>query len=114
LNAGLLNMVIDPSEKNRLKSFKFLTFQTFIVVYQRRQDPAQVQCNETEKSNSNDLQQQSQHQMGISLLQVMCIDVDDVAPDGLQGDERKCQVFELCVSGQVLFVDYMFVDGIRS
>lgn len=37
--------------------------------------------------------------------QVMGVDVDDIAPDGLRGDQRERQVLVLRVDRQVLFVD---------
>lgn len=98
----------------RVQKFSFLTFQTFIVVYQRRQSRTRVQSNVTEESNTNDLPQQSQDEMRLSLLQIVRIDVDDVAPDGGWRHERESQVFELCVDGQVLFVDCTLVDGVGT
>lgn len=46
--------------------------------------------------------------------QVMRVDVDDVAPDGLRRDQRQRQVLVLRVQREVLLVDRALVYRVRA
>lgn len=52
--------------------------------------------------------------MGLSLGEVVGVDVDDVAADGLGGVEGEGEVLPLRVGGQALLVDGALVDGLRD
>lgn len=52
--------------------------------------------------------------MRFALGQVVGVDVDDVAADGLRRRQRQGEVLMLCVQGQVLLVDGALVDCVRT
>lgn len=114
LNAGALQVVIDPSEENRFRRQLHQVLETLIVVDQRGQAGTRVQRDVTEETDADDLPQQAEDEMGLSLLQVVRIDVDDVAADRRRRHEGQRQILELRVHRQVLLVDRPLVDGVGT
>ena len=61
----------------------------------------------------NDLPQQAENQMLLSIADVVWPDVDDVTTNGFGASQSELEILELLVDGQRFsFVDGAFVDGV--
>lgn len=76
-------MVVHPSQKYRLWREFQQFLDPFAVLQKCRQTRTILQGDLTEQTNSDDLPKESQDQVWRSFGEVVGIDVDDVATDGL-------------------------------
>ena len=66
------------------------------------------------QTHSNDLPQESENEMLLSLDEIVSVDVDDVAADRLSGVQGQRQVLDLGVDRVGLLVERALVDGVRT
>lgn len=83
LSAGSLQMVINPSHEDLLRRQSPQVVKGLPVAQKSEQSGAVLQVDLVEQSDSNDLPQKTENEMGCSLAQIDVVNVDDVAPDSL-------------------------------
>ena len=66
------------------------------------------------KRYSNNLPEESKHQMRFAFAQIVSIDIDDIAADRLRRIQSQRQILVHGVDSQILFVDGSLVDRIRT
>lgn len=111
-NAGILEMMVHPTEQNLLWRESQEVLDAFAVLQQSRQAWTILEGDLIKETYTDDLPEQPEHQMRRAFGQVVSVDVDDVAADRLRGGESQRQVLVHPVEGQVLFVDRALVDRV--
>lgn len=113
-DAGTLQVMVHPAQEDGLRGHLHEVLQPLVVEEEAGQARAAVQGDVAEEADADDLPEEAQDQMGLALGQVVGVDVDDVAADGLGGDQGEGQILKLPVDGQVLLVDRPLVDRVRA
>lgn len=113
-DASAFQMMIDPAQEDCLRGHLHQILETLVVEQQSSKAGTAVQSDVTEETDADDLPQQTEHQMRLALGQIVGIDVDNVAANGLRGDQGKRQVLELTIDGQVLLVNGALIDGVGA
>ena len=63
---------------------------------------------------SNNLPKEAEHKVRFAFAQIVSVDIDDIAADGLCRIKSQRQILVHRVDGQVFLVDCSFVDRIRT
>jgi hypothetical protein len=60
------------------------------------------------------LPQEAKNEMLFALNEVVCINVNDIAANGLSGIEGQCQILMLSIDGVGFLVEGSLVDSVRA
>ena len=110
----VLHVVIHPPEEYLLGRQSQQVLDSLAVLEESRQARAVLEGDLVEQADTDDLPEEAEHEVGRALGQVVRVDVDDVAADGLGRGEGERQVLVHPVQREVLLVDRALVDCVRT
>jgi len=110
--ASVLEVVVDPSEEDLLNWELEEVFDGFSWLQKAVEFWVVNQIDLGEKTNSDDLPDETEDQVSLSINKILSTDVDDIATNTLGGVDAKGLVFANTESVKVLLVNHTFVNGV--
>jgi hypothetical protein len=110
--ASVLEVVVDPSEEDLLNWELEEIFDGFSWFQKAVELWVVNQIDLGEKTNSDDLPDETEDQVSLSIDKILSPDVDDVATDTLGGVDAKGLVLDNTESVKVLLVNHAFINSV--